>query len=374
MLAELGLAVVREIPVQTLAGLVSGAYTLHGGVVRDAGGRIVAHLLASGPADLIKSTIPGLNVLSSLVGSGQLYSLSRDVEELHGLVESVMTVASAGAALSGIGLIANVAGTAFLSRKLDSVQTQLARIERLLNDQHLSVLRGAVDNLRHAEHAADMETRKAMLVSAKTDFSKSAHFYGSQFADSRSLQEVLALEDSFGLAVVGSALCLSELGMYGAAAADFEGHYDRWRPLAQKHVQQNFLGDAPHRLLADASVEDVPAADVVAALDFVHSTRKSWAWIDELRRERAAVRMALPTWSSKDKVVREAAAMATKLRAKDGALSAFGEHLRLLDQKRLSASAFSAAAESARKEIDAPAAWLVGEVANLASARAQRRS
>ena len=218
MLAELGLAVVREIPVQTLAGLVSGAYTLHGGVVRDAGGRIVAHLLTSGPADLIKATIPGLNVLSSLVGSGQLYSLSRDVEELRGVVESVMTVASAGAALSGIGLIANVAGTAFLSRKLDSVQTQLARIERLLNDQHLSVLRGAVDNLRHAEHAADMETRKAMLVSAKTDFSKSAHFYGSQFADSRSLQEVLALEDSFGLAVVGSALCLSELGMYGAAA------------------------------------------------------------------------------------------------------------------------------------------------------------
>jgi hypothetical protein len=360
VLTELGLAVVREIPVQTLAGLVSGAYTLHGGVVRDAGGRIVAHLLSSGPADLIKSTIPGLNVLSSLVGSGQLYSFAHDVEELRGLVESVMTVASAGAALSGIGLIANVAGTAFLSRKLDAVQTQLERIERLLNEQHLSVLRGAVDNLRHAEHAADMETRKAMLVSAKTDFSKSAHFYGSQFADPRSLQEVLALEDSFALAVIGSALCLSELGMYGAAAADFEGHYDRWRPLAQKHVQQHFLGDAPYRLLGDVSVEDVPAADLVASLDFVHSTRKSWAWIDEMRRDKAAARIAIPTWSSKDKAVREAAGMATKLRAKDSTLSAFSEHLRLLDQKRLSASGFAAAAESARKEIDAPGAWLVG--------------
>lgn len=265
MLAELGLAVVREIPVQTLAGLLTGAYTLHGGVVRDAGGRIVAHLLASGPADVIKSTIPGLNVLSSLVGSGQLYSLSRDVEEVRGLVESVLTVASAGAALSGIGLIANVAGTAFLSRKLDAVQSQLARIERLLNEQHLSVLRSAIDNLRHAEHASDNETRKAMLVSAKTDFSKSAHFYGSQFADSRSSQEVLALEESFGLAAIGSALCLSELEMYGAAAADFEGHYDRWRPLAQKHVQQYFLGDSPPRLL-EANVHDAPAADVVALL------------------------------------------------------------------------------------------------------------
>jgi hypothetical protein len=358
VLADLGLAVVREIPVQTLAGLLSGAYTLHGGVVRDAGGRIVAHLLSSGPADLIKATIPGLNVLSSLVGSGQLYSLSRDVNELRGTVESIMTVASAGAALSGIGLIANVAGTAFLSRKLDAVQAQLARIERLLNEQHLSVLRSAVDNLRHAEHAADRETRKAMLVSAKTDFSKSVHFYGSQFADPRALQEVLALEDSFGLAAIGSALCLSELGMHGAAAADFEGHYDRWRPLARKHIQQHFLGEAPHRLLTDAGVEDVPAADVVAALDFVHSSHKAWGWIDELRRERAAVR--LPTWSSKDKALREAAGMALKLRAKDSSFSAFGEHLRLLDHKRLSASGFAAAAETARTEMDAPVAWLVG--------------
>lgn len=363
MLTELGLAVVREIPSQTLAGLLTGAYSLHGGVVRDAGGRIVAHLLSSGPGDLIKATIPGLNVLSSLVGSGQIYSLSRDVAELRVLVESVMTVATAGAALSGIGLIANVAGTAFLSRKLDAVQSQLANIERLLKEQHLSVLKGAVDNLRHAEHAADRETRKAMLVSAKTDFSKSAHFYGGQLADSRTVPELLALEDSFSLAAIGSALCLSELGVHGAAAADFEGHYERWRPLAQKHVQQHLLGDAPQRLLGEALVDDVPAAELVQALDFAHSTSKSWGWIDELRREKASSRgISIPNWS-KDKSIREAAAMSTKLRIKDGSLAAFGEHLRLLDRKRISASAFAAAADEARRQLDVPAAWLASSAA-----------
>jgi len=38
MLADLGLSVARQIPVETLTGLVSGMYSLHGGVIRDAGG------------------------------------------------------------------------------------------------------------------------------------------------------------------------------------------------------------------------------------------------------------------------------------------------------------------------------------------------
>lgn len=364
MLADLGLAVVREIPVHTLAGLLNGAYSLHGGVVRDAGGRIVAHLLTGGPADLLKSAIPGANVLTALVGSGQLYSLARSVDEVRQLVSSVLAVSAAGAALSGVGVIASVAGTAFLSRKLDVVQSQLAHIERLLKDQNLSVLKSAVDNLRHAEHATDRDTRKAMLVSAKTDFSKSAHFYGGQFADPRSLEEVLALEDSFALAVIGSALCLSELGMRGAAAADFEGHYDRWREAAQKHVRQYLLGDAPHRLLADSVVEDLPAKDLVEVLDFAHSATESWGWIDQLRREKAAARVInLPPWGPNEKTLKAGIRMARTLRAKDGVLSAFAEHLRFLDSKRLTVSEFSAAAEEGRKELNTSVGCLVGAAA-----------
>jgi hypothetical protein len=123
-------------------------------------------------------------------------------------------------------------------------------------------------------------------------------------------------------------------------------------PLAQKHVQQHFLGDSPYRLLSDASVEDVSASDLVAALDFVRSTRKSWSWIDEMRRDKASGRMGMPTWTSKDKSVREAAGMASKLREKDSTLSAFGEHLRLLDSKRLTTSEFATAAENAREKME----------------------
>lgn len=354
MLEGIGLTVLREIPVQTLAGLLSGAYTLHGGVVRDAGGRIVAHLLTSGPVDLIKMAVPGLNALSSLVGSGQLYSLAQDVQQVQELVSTVLKVSVAGAALSGIGLIASVGGTMYLGRKLTSVQDQLARIERLLNDQNVAILKSAVDNMRHAEHAGAGDTRKAMLIGAKTDFSRSAHFYGSQFADAQRLEEILLLNECFILAAMGHAMCLSELGMPGAAAADFDDHADRWRGNARKHVEQHVLGDAPHRLMGDGFVEDYAAADLVATLDFARSSRKRWDWIDELRRHKAAKGvLTMPSRSPSDRATKAAIPVAQSLVARSPVLDAFGEHLRFLDNKNMRIGDFAREVEERRKQLDA---------------------
>jgi hypothetical protein len=364
LLADLGLVVAREIPLNTLAGLLTGSYSLHGGVVRDAGGRIVSHLITSGPFDLVKTLVPGVNTLTSLVGSGQLYSLAKDVEQVRQMVSTVLTVSTAGAVLSGVGLVASVAGTAFLSRKLDSVQRQLEHIERLLNDQHLSVLKGAVDSLKHAENAADRETRRALLVSAKTDFSKSAHFYGSQFADPRSVNEVIVLEEPFALASIGSAICLSELGMYGAAAADFEGHCDRWRPLARKHVSKYLLGDAPYRLLDGAYADDLPARELADTLDYVNSEQKSWSRIDELRKEKAGRGLNFPKpWGDKEKEDKAAIQVARTLRAKDAVLDSYGEHLRFLDAKKISVGAFATAANEERKALGCDAVCLLGMAA-----------
>ena len=52
-----GLSVARAIPKEALLGLISGSYSLHGGVVRDVGGRIVAHLAM--PSTMV-SAIPGM--------------------------------------------------------------------------------------------------------------------------------------------------------------------------------------------------------------------------------------------------------------------------------------------------------------------------
>lgn len=355
MLGDLGFTVLREIPLNTLSGLVTGAYSLHGGVVRDAGGRIVAHLLTSGPADLLKSLIPGIKVLSGLVGSGQLYSVARDVAELKEIVSSVLLISATGTALSGLGLIATVGSTAFLSRKLDGIQQQLKHVERLLTDQHLAVLKGAIDNLRHAAAVDDSESRRAMLIAAKSDFAKCTHFYGSQFADPRTLEEIQVLDDCFALSFVGYASAMSELGMHGGAMAEFAGHYERWRPLAQKHVLKHVVGGERHRLLGTNLVADLPTQEMVATLDFAFGEQKSWAWIDELRREKAGGRVSIPRPWPEDRPHKNALEMGRQLRAKDLALATFGAHLGFLDAKRLTASAFALAMETARSDLDAPA-------------------
>jgi len=355
MLVNLGLAVVREIPLSVLAGLVNGAYRLHGGVVRDAGGRIVAHLVG-GSTDLARQFMPGLNVLSSLVGSGQFYIMAKEVAQIQQMLGKVLMVSSTSTALSGLGLVASLAGSAFLSAKLDSLQSQLKLIERLIKDHHSSVLKSAVDSLRHAEQATDSDTRRALLVSAKGDFAKSAHFYGSQFADPRELSEIAVLEDCFSTAVVGSSLCLSELGMFGAAAADFEGHFERWERLARAHVEKHVVGKYRARRLGSEFVEDLPASEVVATLDFAFSEERCWAWVDELRKEKkGGIR---PPWPP-EKIAREAIQMGRVFRATYDALDSFSAHLRFLDSKKLTASGFAAAAQDAAKELEEESACVV---------------
>ena len=67
MLTDLGLTVARNIPVETWAGIATGLYKLHGGVVRDLSGRIIAHLAL--PASTALSAVPGLGLLGSAINT-----------------------------------------------------------------------------------------------------------------------------------------------------------------------------------------------------------------------------------------------------------------------------------------------------------------
>lgn len=70
MLDSLGLVVSRVVPPEALSGLLSGTLSLHGGVVRDTAGRIVAHL-AMPAATSAFNAMPGMGLLSSLITNYQ---------------------------------------------------------------------------------------------------------------------------------------------------------------------------------------------------------------------------------------------------------------------------------------------------------------
>jgi len=173
VLTELGLTVTRSIPLEQLGGLLSGAYSLHGGVIRDGAGRIVSHLVSSGTPNALTSLVPGLNTLSSVIANGQLYSLGRDVAAIQSTVSTVLNVASAGAVLSGLGLVTSIAGFAYLHKRLNVVDKQLAELLDIVKDikqtlmyQQFANLRAAVKLMQHAERADDHEVRRGKLLQA----------------------------------------------------------------------------------------------------------------------------------------------------------------------------------------------------------------
>jgi hypothetical protein len=366
LLADIGLTVAREIPLHAVAGLVSGAYSLHGGVVRDVSGRIVAHLLTPGPIDLIKGLVPGLDVLSSLVGNRQIYLMAKDLSEVRLAISSVLSISAAGSVLSGLGLVATVAGFAFLNRRIGEVQRRVEKIGQVMAVQQLAVLKGATDNLRHAELTLDSETRRGLLLDAKRDFAQCSHFYGDQYANAVAIEEAAVMGDCYALSAVGTSTALSELGMYDVAAVDFEGQVERWTPLSRAHVLREFVGENRYRLIHEELVERLPAEELVQTLDFAYEDQKAWGWIDKLRKEKADQAKAagfkgipMPWPKSSDLPSDGAIGLAAALRAKHGALEAYAEHLRFLATKKISATAFALAAESARKESGEQAICLV---------------
>ena len=357
MLADLGLAVTRHIPIETLAGLLSGVYSVHGGVIRDGAGRIIAHLATPEGLGSLTSFIPGVSTISGLIANGQLMSIGRDIGQIQQTVDSILSISMAGTALAGLGLVASVAGFAYMhkrfgdvEKKLDSITKSVKDVKRLLTVFQMATLKGAVDNMRHAEKSLDAETRRGMLLQAKRDFTNLSHQYEELWLRCSSAEEARLMEDAFTLSFTGSALCLSELQMAEVAANDFTNHLERWRKIARSQVCEHLLSDNPVRLLGDDCVETLPSRELVALMDFATGQKRGIDWLDQLRlnkldlsssfkRPSAGLTSKLDIW--RRDVDKSAISMGRAFLHKDKVLDATREHMNYLHAKRLSGTQFT---------------------------------
>lgn len=362
MLTELGLTVSRQIPFEHLGGVLSGAYTLHGGVLRTAGGQIVAHLVSGGPASALTSLVPGLNTLSSLGANFQLYSLGRDVAAIQSTLTDVLNVATVGAVLSGLGLVTSIVGFAFLNRRMGAMDKRLTvllddvkDIKQTLIYQELANLRSAVKLMQHAEIAEDPDVRRGKLMQANEAFTKLIFFYGQQWTGTKDVKQLPFLEDCYTLAFTGASLTNSELGMHEVAAKEFSEHYQFWKTIAQENIKSELLGDNPARLLKDVSGAVLPVRQLIKLMDFAHGSDKGLAWVDELRKA-PSLANRLPQLRG---VPVKTIEMANSLAARNEVLEATAAHLEFLDSRRISVSKFSKAIEDERKRLDdAPAVYV----------------
>lgn len=380
MLSSLGLAVAREIPLAFVPSLLSGAFNVHGGVIRNGLGQIVGHLATPATASSIASLIPGLNTLTSAINTGQIYAVGRNVKLVQGTVDTVLSatmantallqqvqqtisttlsVSMAGTALSGLGLVTSVAGFAYLSHRLDKVDAKLAQLEKqikeirhLIQSQQKAQLHTAIDCLRQSELTSNKKLRHELLMQSKSNFTTLAHYYRELWTNSNEIHEVDGVDEYFTLAFTGAALATSELGMADVAFAELNRHYADWKVLARKHCEKQMIRDDPQRFMDSTYVKDLPARELIDTLDFVHDDQRGIEWIDELRSQSSTFRMPRPSlpgswqpFSQPDE--KPGIEFARRLLARNNVLSTSVAHFDFLKSKKISASHFANEVKSA---------------------------
>lgn len=367
MLADLGLTVARQIPIETLTGLVSGMYTVHGGVIRDAGGRIVSHLVTSGGSAAMSSLVPGLGVLGQALQGAQLWKIGKDVAAVQQTVNTVLNVAMTGTVLSGLGLVTSVAGFTYLRHRLNQLERNLAdmakdvkKIKLSQEGLHKSELQTAVDGARHAEHATDESVRRGLLIDSKREFNKLMHHYKQEWARSETVPEIQTVNELYTLAILGYAMVSSELGLQDAAALDLRNNCQDWTTLARGHAKSIVLGAHPERFIGGDYVEQLPAKVLVDLLDFAHDEHRGIEWFDELRLQASkhstlfgSLASSAPDSLRKRLIKGEpegSIELAKGLYARASVLDANVAHFEFLQDKQISASAFQQQLEDARKD------------------------
>ena len=352
MLSELGLTVSRAIPIEYLAGLASGSLSLHGGVIRNAAGQIVAHLAMPASTGLLNA-IPGLGVVGAVVNGIQMQALATDVAAVKAATEQILNYSVATAALSGLGLVTSVTGFAFVAsrlkridQRLNSIEKQTKAIKQFLQSSQHAQLMTAVDHLRHSQQATDTETRRHLLLQSKQLFTTLAHHYKSLLGEGADIAELSASEDCYVLACIGSVMAMSDLGMSDVARDEMQRHYRDWRVIARKHCGKLLLKDDPARLLDARYVENLPATNLIKFLDFTNDSRRGVQWFDDLRRTLDKTTLLRSALNGVEPPVIE---YANKLLVKDEVLQGFSAHMGFLADKKLSISYFARCVEETRE-------------------------
>lgn len=330
MLSDAGFTVLRQVPAEYWAGIASKLYTVHGGVIRDQGGRILAHLVlpaASAPLQLV----PGLNLIPELIEAYQLSVLNENVLR-------AVSWSMAATAVSGLGLAVSLASVVYIGKQLSRIDGHIAEVKEWQRDAAEGKLKAALADLVHAGKASDPATRRHLMLSAKTAFAALAHLYRSRAVAATKLHEVEIFEDYAATAMLGAVLCASDSGLHESACDDMRTYRAEWSTMARAQTRRLLQLDNAEQLLDSRYVSALPTAALVDVLDFAHQQQRGLGWIDELRTAYGHVAALRSNIRSIDEA---AIRYARKLQARNEVLGGYCSHFEFLAAKRLSASTFA---------------------------------
>jgi len=297
MLTELpGLVLSRTIPAHCLSGIVTGAYQVCGGVIRNASGQIVAHLINGGASIAGATPLAGVSAAAEVINMAQLYRIGKSVSSIEAATAQLVTLAQGTAVLSGLTLAASIGGFAFLSgrlgrldRKLGELAKDVRAIHAFLGSQERASLNSALQTLALLPAGQDEKVRIPLLVNARQTVGSIHQRYREQLETAGTVEEMLAVEEYFSVTALSHALCTAELGMQAAAASELEKTYQLWLSHVRRIGREAILA-SPERFLTPA-YGSVKTSELVDWLDFVHATAHGIDWIDRLRDQSAGFRL-----------------------------------------------------------------------------------
>ena len=274
-------SVERALPEGVLYGLLSGQYSLHGGVIRDAGGQIIRHLIPAA-----ESALNPFGFIDSLPGLFNTYQL----HNLTMMTEQLLAISTATMAMSGLGLAVSTLGFATLHGSLNRVEKTLKDmdqkldwIKNFLDSERRARFLSALQDLDHL--TADTHRREHILLSSREKFGEIAFHYLEQWKLTTDVMESMSFQHYYCVAFLAQAKCSAELEMYDTAIKEFQIGLNNWQNNSRTFIKNNFFQEQRSRFLLSSYSEIAPIAKIAGWMDFVYEEPRGYNWLDELRQE-----------------------------------------------------------------------------------------
>lgn len=297
-----GWSVERLIPSEVWSGLVTGQYTLHGGVIRWAAGtptagQIVRHLVPIAE-DVVSQTVGNPLVIPSAAGNiasqvatmSPLQTLSHQIDGLAAATQFLLKLSTGTMILAGLNLAVSAVGFIALNKKLGSldatltsIQNDIKEIRDILKRAERAKLRSAIQDLQRMPIIREASNRNQLLHRSRGTLGELYENYKDLYCNASSIETAVAAEEYFCITTLARIRCSAELGEFTCAYQELGEAYQVWRKESRRVVNNLLLGTEPERFLASDLASEVPSSTIIDWMNFAHDEHKGCDQIDKLR-------------------------------------------------------------------------------------------
>ena len=319
MISQLfGYTLSKTVPEAVLHKVISGAYIVSGGVIRNHAGHIVAHLVDAVPS-VVTGNVGGIaHAAVGTINAFQLHKLGKQVHATSGqagalqvavqhlthLTQGITLLAQGTLLASGLTLAVSVASFVVLSNKLGKVDERLKAMSKDIKDikafleiDERSRLQNALITLTGAADNA----RMTMLVNTRQTLGEIHLKYRELMEKVEDYAMASAIEEYFAITALAQARCTAELDLFDFAKSELKNAVRIWRASGRRIASRFLDGSERQHLLTAKYAKVIPTDELIDCFDFTYGKEdeiteskcllenKGIEWIDELRGKRASI-------------------------------------------------------------------------------------